>query len=96
MEDSPQDPVALGSYQILRKLGEGGMGTVFLALSPGFRLVALKMIRPEYGRDPGFRTRFRQERNTEANSVSSMCSASRAGRRRRKMKSVGLWSRPNP
>jgi serine/threonine protein kinase/outer membrane protein assembly factor BamB len=71
VNDGPQDPVALGPYQILRKLGEGGMGTVFLALSPGFRLVALKMIRPEYGRDPGFRTRFRQE-VTAAQKVSGM------------------------
>jgi outer membrane protein assembly factor BamB len=71
VNDGPRGPVALGPYQILRKLGEGGMGTVFLALSPGFRLVALKMIRPEYGRDPGFRTRFRQE-VTAAQKVSGM------------------------
>lgn len=71
MEDSPQDPVSLGPYRVLRKLGEGGMGTVFLALSPGYRLVALKMIRSEYDRDPGFRGRFRQE-VTAAQKVSGL------------------------
>ncbi|MBO2455630.1 serine/threonine-protein kinase [Actinomadura barringtoniae] len=55
------DPVAIGPYAPLRLLGEGGMGKVFLARSPGSRLVALKVIRPEYADDPGFRERFRRE-----------------------------------
>jgi outer membrane protein assembly factor BamB len=37
------------------------MGRVFLGLSPGFRLVAVKVIRPEHAGDPGFRERFRHE-----------------------------------
>ncbi|MFF1715154.1 serine/threonine-protein kinase [Streptomyces sp. NPDC058268] len=37
------------------------MGRVFLARSPGSRLVALKVIRPEYAEAPNFRGRFRRE-----------------------------------
>lgn len=37
------------------------MGRVYLARSPGFRLVALKVIHREYATDPGFRERFRRE-----------------------------------
>ena len=37
------------------------MGTVFLASSPGSRLVALKMLRPEFAGDAEFRERFRRE-----------------------------------
>ncbi len=43
----PQDPPLLGSYQLLGRLGSGGMGVVFLGCSPGGRPVAIKMIRPE-------------------------------------------------
>jgi serine/threonine protein kinase len=41
------DPVRIGPYRILRRLGEGGMGVVFLASqeSPIRRRVALKLIR---------------------------------------------------
>lgn len=37
------------------------MGRVFLGLSPGLRLVAIKVIRPEHVDSPGFRDRFRHE-----------------------------------
>jgi predicted Ser/Thr protein kinase len=55
------DPVEIGPYQVLRLLGEGGMGKVYLARSAGSRLVALKVIRSEYAADAGFRARFRRE-----------------------------------
>ncbi|MEN8651465.1 PQQ-binding-like beta-propeller repeat protein [Streptomyces sp. 21So2-11] len=51
----------IGPYEVFQLLGEGGMGQVFLARSPGSRLVALKVIRPEYTETPGFRGRFRRE-----------------------------------
>ncbi|MEU9116445.1 PQQ-binding-like beta-propeller repeat protein [Streptomyces sp. NPDC048483] len=51
----------IGPYEVFQLLGEGGMGRVFLARSPGSRLVALKVIRPEYAETPNFRGRFRRE-----------------------------------
>ncbi|PNE40780.1 protein kinase domain-containing protein [Streptomyces noursei] len=56
-----QNPGRIGPYEVFQLLGEGGMGRVFLARSPGSRLVALKVIRPEYAETPDFRGRFRRE-----------------------------------
>jgi Protein kinase domain/Fibronectin type III domain len=55
------DPPRLGPYLLLGRLGAGGMGEVFLGRSPGGRLVAVKVIRPELAGDPGFRARFDRE-----------------------------------
>ncbi len=55
------DPVRIGDYAVLGRLGHGAMGRVFLARSPGGRPVAVKVIRPELADDSGFRERFRQE-----------------------------------
>ncbi len=55
------DPVAVGPYKLLGRLGAGGMGQVYLAKSPGGRLVAIKLIRPELAEERGFRTRFAGE-----------------------------------
>ncbi|MBD0423846.1 PQQ-binding-like beta-propeller repeat protein [Streptomyces sp. TRM S81-3] len=60
----PDDPHELGSYRLLRRLGAGGMGRVYLARSPGGRTVAVKVVRPDLAADGGFRSRFRQEVET--------------------------------
>ncbi|WP_397428875.1 protein kinase domain-containing protein, partial [Pseudofrankia sp. BMG5.37] len=57
----PRDPAFVGSYRILRLLGEGGMGTVYLGEAVDGRRVAVKVIQSEYARDPEFRERFRAE-----------------------------------
>lgn len=55
------DPRRIGRYRILARLGAGGMGKVFLARSPGGRLVAIKVVRAELADDPQFRQRFARE-----------------------------------
>jgi hypothetical protein len=55
------DPREVGQYQLLGRLGSGGMGQVFLGQSPGGRLVAVKLIRAELAADPEFRARFARE-----------------------------------
>jgi eukaryotic-like serine/threonine-protein kinase len=52
----------IGNYKIVRVLGEGGMGTVYLAEHPMIgKRVAVKMLRPDLGSDPGLVSRFFQE-----------------------------------
>ena len=55
------DPLVLGPYRLMGRLGGGGMGRVYLAKSPGDGLVAVKVIRPEFAADPEFRARFARE-----------------------------------
>ena len=55
------DPEAIGPYRLFGRLGNGGMGLVFLGRSAGGRPVAVKVIRPELSGDSGFRARFRRE-----------------------------------
>jgi serine/threonine protein kinase/tetratricopeptide (TPR) repeat protein len=63
----PSAPVEEGSvlggrYQILKRLGEGGMGAVYKARDHELdRLVALKVIRPELAGHPDILRRFKQE-----------------------------------
>lgn len=55
------DPRQVGPYRIVGRLGAGGMGRVYLGLSPGGRAVAVKTIRPELTYEPEFRQRFARE-----------------------------------
>ncbi|MCX4907942.1 serine/threonine-protein kinase [Streptomyces sp. NBC_00878] len=57
----PDDPRELGSYRLLRRLGAGGMGRVYLARSPGGRTVAVKVVRQDLAADVDFRRRFQHE-----------------------------------
>jgi hypothetical protein len=70
----PDDPAVIGPYRLLGRLGTGGMGNVFLGQSPGGRLVAVKVIRPELADEPGFRIRFARE-VTAARHVSGLFTA---------------------
>src|SRR4029450_5288728 len=52
-------PAAIGRYQVRDRLGQGGMGVLFLALDPAIdRLVALKVLRVN---NPEIRERFVRE-----------------------------------
>ncbi|MFE1883605.1 protein kinase domain-containing protein [Streptomyces diastatochromogenes] len=55
------DPVTLGAYRLIARLGSGGMGTVYVARSAGGRTVALKTMHAAIATDPAARTRFRLE-----------------------------------
>ncbi|MGW1651377.1 serine/threonine-protein kinase [Streptomyces atratus] len=57
----PDDPREAAGYRLLARIGEGGMGTVYLSHTRGGQAVALKLIRREFGDDPEFRLRFEQE-----------------------------------
>ena len=51
-----------GPYQVIRKLGEGGMGAVYEAVQdPIGRRVAIKILHPKYAQDPGICARFFNE-----------------------------------
>lgn len=55
-------------YQLEKKLGIGGMATVYLAKDLTLeRSVAIKILRSDFSKDPAFRERFRQEAKAAAN-----------------------------
>jgi serine/threonine protein kinase len=56
-----EDPRAVGSFRLHRRLGAGGMGVVYLGSDKRGQRVALKVIRPELAEDPEFRSRFARE-----------------------------------
>ena len=60
-ELQPGDPQLIGPYRLRGRLGAGGMGQVYLGLSPGGRAAAVKVIRADLAQDPEFRARFRRE-----------------------------------
>ncbi len=70
----PGDPERVGRYRLLKRLGAGGMGLVYLGQSPSGRHVAVKIIRAELADDSSFRQRFRQE-VTAAKQVGGMFTA---------------------
>jgi serine/threonine protein kinase len=58
---APGDPELIGPYRLRGRLGAGGMGRVYVGLSPGGRSVAVKVIRADLAQDAEFRARFRRE-----------------------------------
>ncbi|MFF0451619.1 PQQ-binding-like beta-propeller repeat protein [Streptomyces sp. NPDC004609] len=55
------DPRGMGPYTLVGRLGQGGMGVVYLARAAGGRTVAVKTVHPTMADTPGFRERFARE-----------------------------------
>jgi eukaryotic-like serine/threonine-protein kinase len=68
------DPDVIGEYRVRIKLGQGGMGRVYLGMSPAGRAVAVKVLHPELARDKNFLLRFEREIAT-ARAVSGIYTA---------------------
>ncbi|MEO9323030.1 protein kinase [Nocardioides sp. C4-1] len=70
----PVDPEALGPYRLLGRVGEGGMGVVYLAVDPVGRHVAVKAIHRAFASNAEFLVRFRRE-VAAARQVPRFCTA---------------------
>ena len=57
----------LGKYQLIERLGRGGMADVYKGYQPGLdRYIAVKVLHPHLSEDPDFITRFRREAKSVA------------------------------
>ena len=57
----PTDPVTIGPFRVIGRLGSGGMGAVYGALDAEHRCVAVKVIHAEHARRPEYRELFARE-----------------------------------
>jgi serine/threonine protein kinase len=55
------DPDVIGPYRLVARIGEGGMGVVYLAEAAEGGNVAVKVLREFLARDQAFRARFQRE-----------------------------------
>ncbi|MFB9839609.1 serine/threonine-protein kinase, partial [Actinoallomurus acaciae] len=70
----PGDPPELGGHRLLRRLGEGNQGVVFLGRSPSGEQVAIKLLHARMATDPNARDRFVRELSA-AKKVARFCTA---------------------
>ncbi|MFF1823333.1 protein kinase [Kribbella sp. NPDC058245] len=54
----------IGPYRLIRRLGQGGMGVVYLAEGPDLQEVAVKVLRPHVAHDETARARLQREATT--------------------------------
>ena len=73
-ELQPHDPARVGPYTLDAKIGEGGMGAVYLGRGADGRPVAVKVVRRELAGDSAFLARFDDECRI-AERVASFCTA---------------------
>ncbi len=70
VQAQPQEPRDFGKYRLVRKVADGGMGTIYLALSQGpdgfAKPCALKTIRPQVFESPEFMRMLAQEARVAA------------------------------
>src|SRR5580693_5441149 len=64
MTTADQMPDRLGPYRLLDRIGEGGMGVVYLGRDPEQRSVAIKVLRSAVAADPNARRRLAREVET--------------------------------
>ena len=65
--EEPGEIGTLGRYRILQKLGQGGMGAIYLAFDARLdRQLAIKVMLPKYVRDPVAKERFLREAQAAA------------------------------
>lgn len=70
VSEPPPTPTSLGKYRIVRRIGTGGMGEVYLAVDEVLnRPVALKAIAPTFSTSENFQKRFMQEARVVASLV---------------------------
>ncbi|MEU7896483.1 serine/threonine-protein kinase [Nonomuraea sp. NPDC049152] len=70
----PGDPVRLGPYRLLDRLGEGGQGAVYLAEGADGGRVAVKLLHARHADGPDVRARFLREIEL-ARQVAEFCTA---------------------
>ncbi|XVQ12686.1 serine/threonine-protein kinase [Spirillospora sp. CA-255316] len=57
----PGDPVLIGGYRVLARIGSGRLGEVYLGAAQSGRRLAIKSVRADLAEDEAFRRRFKRE-----------------------------------